>query len=436
MEIARRIFAAMEAHWKTEGSHKGIYRPCYYREEEDAIDACIAEARALGLHVLRDLAGNVYLLMEGKNPQLPVTLSGSHVDSVPYGGRYDGTAGVVAALSAIGGIQQAGRTPEHGICVMICRGEESAWFGQVSIGSKFAVGELSPDVLQRQDAHHNNTTLGDAMRALGLHPEKLAKGKMLLPVGHIASFIELHIEQGPMLEKENIPTGIVSGIRGNVRFPKIECRGEAGHTGTVPHALRKDAVRASSRLITELEDYFLSLQRAGRDLVFTFPIARTDAAASLTTIPDYYTFAIEVRSESGDVLDECQKAVEQKLQDIAARYQVSFTLAQPPTRSAPARMDAAIQKQLHAYAAELGLRTTTLPSGAGHDAAVLANAGIPAGMIFIRHDGISHRHDETMDWQDFTLGTQLLTEYFCKAAPAGKAPGTSFRQALLALGCE
>jgi N-carbamoyl-L-amino-acid hydrolase len=275
MDIAKRIFTRLESHWKTDGGHQGVYRPCYHHQEEEAIAACVEEATALELQVFRDIAGNVYLLLEGKNPALPVILSGSHVDSVPYGGRYDGTAGVVAAISAIEGIIKAGLSLDHGLCVMICRGEESAWFGQVSIGSKFAVGELSPDVLARQDSHHNNISLGDAMRVLKLSPEKLAKGKSLLPLENIASFVELHIEQGPMLARQNTVTGIVSGIRGNIRFPRIVCKGEAGHTGTVPHVMRKDAVRACSRLMAELEDYFLKL-RSKRARIWSSPFQSSE----------------------------------------------------------------------------------------------------------------------------------------------------------------
>ena len=435
MEIAKRIIAKMESHWRVEETHQGIYRPCYDRAEEEAIDACIIEAKALGLKSMRDIAGNVYLLMEGTDPAQPVILSGSHVDSVPYGGRYDGTAGVVAALSAIGGIKNAGIQLDHGLCVMICRGEESAWFGQVSIGTKFAVGQLPEEVLARPNIHADNLTLGNAMRGLGLHPERLAQGTPLLPLAHISCFIELHIEQGPMLERKGIAIGIVSGIRGNIRFQKIECRGEAGHTGTVPHEMRKDAVRATSRLMTELEDYFLDMQQEGRDLVFTFPIVKTSPAASLTTIPDYCECAIEVRSESNEALDICKTAIERALQQIAARYHVTFTVAQQPTRSAPAAMTPFIQEKLNLYATELGITTMTLPSGAGHDAAVLANAGIPSAMIFIRHDGISHRHDESMDWQDFTAGTELLTQFFCKYS-GSKAASIGFRKALLELGAQ
>ena len=343
---------------------------------------------------------------------------------------------MAAAMSAIGGIVKAGLKLKRGLCAVIWRGEESAWFGQVSIGSKFAVGELSTDVLQKPNLHAENSSLSEAMRKIGLHPEKLANGKKLLPLAQIASFIELHIEQGAMLENRGFPVGIVSGIRGNIRYAKIECLGEAGHTGTVPHEMRRDAVRATTRLICELEDYFVALQQLWKDLVFTFPIIKTSATASLTTIPDFCEFAIEVRSVDDKILDDCANEIKEKLQQISLKYNVDFRFSHPPTRSAPATMNSQVQEQLNTLAITQNLPIITLPSGAGHDAAIIANAGVASGMIFIRHDGISHRHDESMGWQDFTLGTELLTNFFCNAITPKIATQKTFKDALLELGAS
>jgi len=175
---------------------------------------------------------------------------GSHLDAVPQGGRYDGPAGVISALTAVKYLHDQKMRPPQDICVVAWRHEEVPPFNQFAIGSKLAVSDLKPDILGRKQRETDSLTLEDLMKKNGLDTVALRKameeGKPLLPLDRIGRLIEVHIEQGSLLEEAGSSLGIVTGIRGNVRFPNMICfRGVTGHTGTVPQAKRKDAARAA-----------------------------------------------------------------------------------------------------------------------------------------------------------------------------------------------
>ncbi len=431
-EIAQSLFNFLDRHWLNTPSDYGMSRPSYSDEEEEASHFFINEAKKLDIPTFRDMAGNYYFVLEGKNPSLPAIVSGSHVDSVPRGGRYDGPAGVVAAFSILAAFKKRGIVPPQTLCAMIIRGEEGAWFGQVSIGAKLSIGDISYEKLHQLRRADTNTSLKDYMEHIGLKPDMLKNQPVLFPLHETACFIELHIEQGPLLKDKNIPVGIVTGIRGNIRYREIKCVGEAGHTGTVPHHMRKDAVRASVHVLAKLEEAFTQLQQEGMDLVFTFPVANTGAAGAHTTIPFDFRFAIEVRSQSQDTLNRCEHIIADNIKISEDIYNVKFEVPQP-IKSLPAVMSTEVQHQLRTHSKEIDLPSISMPSGAGHDTAVFANAGVPSGMIFVRHNGISHNPDEDMPFEDFSLGVDLLAQFMLKGfcPENGAISQQSFTKSLL-----
>jgi N-carbamoyl-L-amino-acid hydrolase len=431
--VAESLFASLEKHWITEPSEYGMRRPSYSAEEEEAAAFFLEQAKALQIPAYKDGAGNYYFILEGTDPLLPAIVSGSHVDSVPRGGRYDGPAGVVAPFSVLAAFKKQGIKPPHTVCAMIIRGEEGAWFGQVSIGAKLATGELDTEKLQQLHRADTQLSLYDSMQQIGLKPQTLENKSAVFPLRQTACFIELHIEQGPLLKDKNLPVGIVTGIRGNIRYREIKCVGEAGHTGTVPHHMRKDAVRASVYVLHTLEVIFTAMQQQNMDLVFTFPVANTGAAGAHTTIPYDFRFAIEVRSQSKEVIDKAQAAIEKTIKEAETKFHVRFELP-TPIKTLPATMDDKVQTALAQETEKMKLPVFSMPSGAGHDTSVFANAGIPSGMIFIRHNGISHNPEEDMPMDDFTLGTNLLAHFMQKGLVVQGQTTQSFIQALVQKG--
>ncbi|MBV8939966.1 MAG: hydantoinase/carbamoylase family amidase [Alphaproteobacteria bacterium] len=416
LDFSKDLFSRLDVHW-VDG--KGMHRPTYSSQEEEAAQIIAQAGQSLGLRCLVDAAGNYYLFLEGDNPDLPAIVSGSHVDAVPHGGRYDGTAGIVCALAAIKAIVDEGKRPAQSVCVVVLRGEESAWFGQVSIGSKLAAGTLNLEQLERLEHRETGQSLGECMEALSYPAAALKTAKFpLFPLQQTACFVEAHIEQGPVLEAHHTPLGIVTGIRGNIRYLRIVCTGEAGHTGTMPEELRKDAVRACARLIVALEERFLAL-REKEDIVFTFPIARTSAEASMTTVPDRFELALEVRGLSETLLRKVPEMLAEALKDVGVMYNVSFA-ASDPIFSKPALMNDQVRQQLAAAAEACGLSYLSLPSGAGHDSSVFANVGVPCGMVFMRHSGISHRRDEDMPLDYFVAARELLQKFFMNGYNSSK----------------
>ena len=364
----------------------------------------------LGLRPERDLAGNLYLTLPGRNPELPAILIGSHADSVPQGGNYDGLAGILAGIACVEILQARGEASSRDVTVAAFRGEENAWFGAQHLGSRAALGLLDPTVPGQARRSDSQRTLADHMRDCGLDAEVLLTHSPHLSAERIACFLEVHIEQGPVLLQHGLPVGIVSAIRGNVRCPSARCLGEAGHAGVVPLTLRRDAVVAAAELVGAMQADWLRREAAGEDLVLTFGKFHTDASAhAVTTIPGRVDFAFEARSHTQPVLDAVRQGLLDEADRIATARGVHFEFG-TWSASAPVAMDARLRARLHAAFEALDLKPFELPSGAGHDAQDFAIAGIPAAMIFIRNENGSHNPAEAMQLDDFALAVDCLTE--------------------------
>ena len=385
----------------------GVTRPSYGRAETLGLDHIAELATEGGLAVERDAAANLVVTLAGRDPVLPVVATGSHMDSVPQGGNYDGAAGIVAGLVCLLRMKSEGEVPLHTVRLYGLRGEESAWFGKAYLGSQALFGELTLHDMER--AHRDSgLPLKRYLQELGADVARIASGSRLVEPGSIAAYFELHIEQGPIMVARQVPVGVVTGIRGNIRHFRILCRGVSGHSGAVPRWLRHDPVFALADLLTRLDEHWEKLQGQGVDLVITSGVVQTNAAEhTLTRIPGEVAFSLDIRSQSLLTLDEFYQLLKEECDIVHRNRGVDFEFDEkiltPPGAIAPE-----LERRLVGICEELQVPYIEMPSGAGHDAAVFANCGVPSAMIFIRNEHGSHNPQEKMDLDDFILGTEVL----------------------------
>ena len=381
----------------------GIVRDSYGPGEQAAHDIMRDAAESMELEVSIDAIGNLMMTLPGRDRAAPRIFMGSHLDSVPQGGNYDGAAGVVAGLCVLSALRQACVSVGCDITVMGIRAEESAWFDIAYLGSGGAFGLLDPACLSTPRSD-NGTTLEATLIARGFDPQAIRQRRQLLDPKSIRAYLELHIEQGPTLVAERLPAAVVTGIRGCRRFRNARCVGEYGHSGAVNRPQRHDAVAATVALLHHLENVWFEQERAGADLVITSGELYTDPAMhGPSKIAGETRFVIDVRSVSdatmNSVADEARRAAAR----IGEEYRVAFDLG-ATSDSPPAVMDRRLRDSLRAQLE----RPFEMPSGAGHDAAVFAGMGIPTGMIFVRNQHGSHNPAEAMTLDDFGIATHAL----------------------------
>lgn len=409
MALAERLFADLAERTADGG---GVTRASYGEGEQLAYDMFAAAARGLGLEVTGDAAGNAYYTLPGRDRRAPRVITGSHLDSVPKGGNYDGAAGVVAGLAAVAAIKESGIVPPQDIAVMAVRSEEcSSWFtGDHGghLGSRAALGLMKPSELETAIHLGSGRPLGAQMRTLGLEPERLFQAPPALGRDSVKAYIELHIEQGPVLEAKEKPVGIVTGIRGNVRARAARCVGAYTHSGAVPQADRRDAVLATAELLLDLERESQAILDGGGDIVFAAGKLYTDPDMhSLSKVPGEARFTLDIRSIDEDTIGRMGALAEARADAIGKRRGVRFELG-TLSFSRPTVMDTAHRRSLQQGCAALALDAMPIASGGGHDAQEFERCGIPSSMIFVRNANGSHNADESMEMEDFEKGTRLL----------------------------
>ena len=385
----------------------GMTRDSYGPGENAAHVLFGTMAERYGLEVRRDAASNLYMTLPGRDRVAPVVMTGSHLDSVPRGGNFDGAAGVVAGLAILAGWRRAGVVPDRDVTVMGIRAEESAWFPVSYAGSKAAFGLLDGTALALRRAD-TGRTLADHMGAAGGDPDAVAAGVPALTAAAIDCFVELHIEQGPVLEEGGDVLGVVTGICGSQRYRHAIIRGQYAHSGATPRSHRRDAVVAAAALVTALQRAWVALEGVGHELTVTVGQCATDAAqADFSKVSGRVDLSIDMRSRSRETLAAMDAAVHSIRADIMQTCQVEIDLG-PVTASAAEAMDPALQAMLTAAAAEAGVAARHMPSGAGHDAALFGAQGVPAAMLFVRNAHGSHNPDESMRLDDFAQATRVL----------------------------
>ena len=385
----------------------GVSRESYGAGEQKAVEIIRRNAESAELATSFDAAANLVVTLPGRDPDKPFIAIGSHLDSVPQGGNYDGAAGVVAGLITLMRMKEERVVPPRTVKLIAMRGEESAWYGKTCVGSYALFGGLTEqDLMLTHRSGHG--TLGEAMQARGADVARIARGETLLDPASVAAYLELHIEQGPVMVARGFSTAIVTGIRGNIRHREVRCIGEAAHSGAVPRWLRRDAVFAVAELITHLDEHWESLQQRGLDLVVTVGIISTNPAEhAMSRVPGEVTFSFEVRSQSSDTLEAFYHLMRTECRTIGNKRKVEFRFDRR-LDTKPARMDDGWVERLLRLSKRLGLPAEALPSGAGHDAAIFANEGVPSAMIFIRNEHGSHNPLEAMALDDFLKGADLL----------------------------
>ena len=437
MTLSERAYKALEQDWRNSEDYTGIYRPGYSKEETEAITIFTAKATYLGGTAYQDLAGNVHIHFKSAHDNKAPLMIGSHIDAVPEGGRYDGTAGIVAGLAAVEALHRGNIPLAQDVILTVFRAEESAWWkaGTFGIGSKLIAGKLKSSFLQ--EARHKDTdkTLATHMEEIGMNPNALAAaldaGQTIFPYNELGAYIEVHIEQGPSLLDADKSLGIVTDIRGNTRFPKgVKFHGKSAHSGATPQHLRQDAAIAASTFVSQWAEKMQELS-ASTDLVFSVPDIHVESP-SATSVPKECFVQPEVRSTDLATLKEVRRITQKLACEAAEKWNVDFTVNEADiVLGNPSHMDRDLHDELMAKAEALGISVQSMPSGAGHDAGTMADIGVRSSMIFIRHgnEGVSHSPDEILgrtpeehpfrSRSDFEKAVELLAAH-CASGEATK----------------
>lgn len=383
----------------------GVTRASYGAGERMAHAQARAVAERLGLAVTVDPIGTLVMTLPGRDRSLPAGMIGSHLDSVPHGGNFDGAAGVAMGLALAARLVHADLRPARDLVILGIRAEEMVWFPAHYLGSRAAFGLLpadAPDTLRRSDT---GRTLAEHMAEEGFDAGFIRARRASLSPARIAWFIEPHIEQGPALVEAGIPVGLVTGIRGSVRYRACRVLGEDAHAGAVPRAARRDAVFAAARFATSLERFWDAEEARGSDLVCTIGEFWTDPSRHAPTrIAGEVRMTLDIRSEDDAVLDRAEAHLAAA---VLAEPRARITLG-PGMRAAPALMDGALLAAFSAGAEARAVPVLHMASGAGHDCATFAGLGIPCGMVFIRNEHGSHNPDEAMAMEDFAAAFRVL----------------------------
>lgn len=394
----------------------GITRPAFGSGEQFAHDLAKTIAVDMGLEVSHDIAGNQYMILPGSDRQKPRIFIGSHMDTVRHGGNFDGAAGVIMGLCALRALQDEGFVPELDIVVMAIRAEELVWFPTPYAGSRMAFGILPPE--EYNDIRRSDTgrSLASHMAEAGFDPDALRAGARPLDPATIGIYIEPHIEQGPVLARSGQPVGIVTGLRGNMRYPHCRVRGAYSHAGAVPREYRKDAVFAAVEFASALENIWLDYEQSGRDFVATMGEFHTDPAQhGMTKISGDVRFTMDFRSLDESLLTETDRRLREVADRISAARGVTIDLG-AFKQAKPALMDAQLIAELEHAAETCKVEARLMPSGAGHDCATFAWQGVRTAMIFIRNENGSHNPDEAMELDDFWQATRVIVGFLKRVA--------------------
>jgi hydantoinase/carbamoylase family amidase len=344
---------------------------------------------ALGLETEIDAAGNVigrWRTGEGKAVAL-----GSHLDTVPRGGRYDGALGVLAALDVVRKLQADGLAPRRPVWVVSFNDEEGGRFQTGMLGSRAFVGDLDL-------ADWRARGVDAAMTEAGFDFDRLPEAR---GVGEVGVYLELHIEQGPTLEAEGVDLGVVTAITGMLGF-RARFVGEANHAGTTPMALRRDALAGAARAVLALREE----ARARDDMTANVGVIRAEPGG-FNVIPGGAELTIDVRSPTPDGFERLDVFVHETFETIAAEESLGLELRETH-RKVPVALDPGLQDVLEESARAEGATVRRMPSGAGHDAMVLAKH-VPAGMLFVpSRGGLSHCPEEYTPPEQCELGSRVL----------------------------
>jgi N-carbamoyl-L-amino-acid hydrolase len=387
----------------------GVTRDAFGAKETAAGEILIEFCRKQNLAAGFDAVGNLAVTLDPNRRASEIVLA-SHLDSVPRGGNFDGLAGVIAGVLVLAALKATGARTARDIRTFGFRCEESPWFGTAYLGSKLAAGALSRADLDQLRRFDTGRTLADHLTALGVSLASPPIGVPQVEPARIAGYLELHIEQGPLLLSTDTPLGIATALRGNIRYPYAKCLGDYAHSAAVPRHLRRDAAIATAKLIAHADERWRALIEAGNDdLVFTCGILHTDAAEhAMTKVPGEVTLSLNIGATTDAAMEALHGDILRRAAELAAEHNVRFDLGARVGTPAT-KLDAKIQSTAAEAARALGIAARAMPT-VGHDAATFARLGVPAAVLLVRNENGSHNPAEAMAMADFMVGVHVLAE--------------------------
>jgi allantoate deiminase len=393
-EIVGRI-EALGAISDTSGS---LTRVFLTREHRAAAELLTGWMRLAGMRAHLDAIGNICGRYEGEQPGLPCLMLGSHYDTVRDAGKWDGPLGLITAISCVADLNRRRARLPFAIEVVGFADEEGVRFASTLLGSRAVAGTFDESVLGTRDA--DGISMREAFSRFGLDPDHL--GRAARTRGELLAYLELHIEQGPVLEGLNLPVGVVSAIAGATRLA-ASLTGMAGHAGTVPMALRRDALAGAAECIVEIEEFC----RTDHDgLVGTVGYIHAMPGAT-NVIPGQVSFTIDIRAPTDAHRKRAVTDIVRRIENIAKRRKLALQIdVTHENRTVPCAPW--LKRQVTEAIAAEGFRAFELPSGAGHDGMAMIDIA-DIGMIFVRcRGGISHHPDEHVDKADAEAGARVL----------------------------
>ena len=379
----------------------GLTRLAFSKEDLEARKFLINLIEKNGFKLKIDNVGNIYAIYDdGCEADAKPVCVGSHIDSVPNGGFYDGTLGVMAGLEALTAIKEAGIKLKRPLWLINFSCEESSRFKTATIGSKIISGKLSQQRLHELK-DEDSISLFEAMSAAGFKPQNLDEA--ILKENSLYAYLELHIEQGPVLERSAISVGVVSGIAAPIRF-EIAIHGKADHSGATPMNMRSDALLAASHIIIAANKFAKNKKTA----VATVGYVHAKPGV-LNVVPGEARLGVDLRDIDKASLEELKLELRNFVDELSRELKFSYEIRELSSDE-PVKLSEHAINLLEDEAKKLGIKTLTLPSGAGHDAMNLTKLASSVGMLFIPCvDGISHNIAEAINFKDAVAATKILT---------------------------
>lgn len=398
--LGRRLMDRLEALARFSDDPDGLTRLYLSPSHKRAVDALAGWMREAGFAVRLDAVGTLIGRYEGTTAGAPALLVGSHIDTVRQAGKYDGALGVLAALTAIEALARTNERLPFAIEIIAFGDEEGVRFPSTLRGSRALAGTLDAAALDEQDG--DGISVRAALREFGADPERHAEAA--IPRAAALGFIEVHIEQGPVLERMGQPLGIVTAINGARRL-SVRVQGTAGHAGTTPMNMRRDSLAAAAEMILAVE----RIAAETRDVVVTVGVIEARPGA-VNVIPGETRFTIDARAPVDAARDAVVDGIRAAIEGIAARRGLAVQVSQ--THTAPAtKCDARLMAALDGAARAAGFAPVHLPSGAGHDAMAMASL-CPMAMLFVRcAGGISHHPAEAISLADADAAVRVLLNF-------------------------
>lgn len=381
----------------------GVQRLALSAEDREANLLVSKWMKEAGLIVTHDHFGNLIGRKEGRNPNLPPVMIGSHIDSVRNGGKFDGVIGVLGGIEVVQAIQESGIDHDYPIEVVAFCEEEGSRFNDGLFGSRGMVGRVKKDDLNKVD--DNLVIRYDALKSFGFDINPDLMNESIRNPGDIKCYFEMHIEQGPFLDRNDYPIGIVSGIAGPSWF-NVKLIGEAGHAGTVPMSLRRDPMIGAAEVIKEVETLCMS----DPDAATVGTVGRISVFPGGTNIiPESVEFTLDIRDIDLERRNDIIQKVEKKIEHVSRVRGLKF-LIEKNVEAEPVKCSDKLIQSLNLTCKELSINAPIMVSGAGHDAMFLAEI-TEICMVFVRcRNGISHQPKEWAEIDDIALGTNVLYE--------------------------